>query len=268
MFKDNQLFLGSLKNTWRQGEWRSKYKIEPNKISLRRPNSIPGCDCKQTDQNYSINEQSKDNEHSNKVELNNMKQEAIDCLKDNRENENILNFTDKEITFTNIDEYYKTKRITENEVFITEKFYNDDDIEVMDSYETRAKFVRDLFARETLKDDKCDLGCEWREDADRGANIDCRCRSDAKRCEDGSGCRAAQLCEQGDAKRGEDVGCKCRADAKRCEVGCGCICDQCYSSCWPKDWIKVDYPNARVISINYTSDPHLWRPLWIKENKR
>ncbi|KAJ2946010.1 hypothetical protein O0L34_g4928 [Tuta absoluta] len=55
---------------------------------------------------------------------------------------------------------------------------------------------------------------------------------------------------------------------KECEVGCGCNCDDCYSPCWPKDWIKVDYPEARVISINYTSDPHLWRPIWIKENKR
>ncbi|XP_073963920.1 uncharacterized protein [Choristoneura fumiferana] len=230
---------GSLKNTWRQGEWRSKYKIEPNAISLRRPNSIPGCDCKQTDQNYSINEQNKDNiEYSDKVAVN-IEQDDIDCinLKDNikKENENILNFSDKEISFTNIDEYYKIKRITDNEVFITEKFYNDDEVEVMDSYETQAKFVRDLFARENLKDDKFeDLGC--------------RCRADAK--------------------RSEDAGCTCRTDAKPCEVGCGCICDQCYSSCWPRDWIKVDYPNARVISINYTSDPHLWRPLWIKENKR
>lgn len=61
---------------------------------------------------------------------------------------------------------------------------------------------------------------------------------------------------------------ECVCNKKECEVGCGCTCDECYSSCWPRDWIKQDYPGARVISINYTSDPYLWRPLWVKENKR
>ncbi|XP_039762111.1 uncharacterized protein LOC120635225 isoform X2 [Pararge aegeria] len=59
--------------------------------------------------------------------------------------------------------------------------------------------------------------------------------------------------------------CKC---GMKCEAGCGCICDDCYSPCWPRDWIRVDYPGARVISVNYTSDPYLWRPLWVKESKR
>ncbi|XP_013174481.1 PREDICTED: uncharacterized protein LOC106122889 [Papilio xuthus] len=65
----------------------------------------------------------------------------------------------------------------------------------------------------------------------------------------------------------EDVikNCQCQNDS--C-LGCGCVCDGCYSPCWPRDWIKIDFPGARVLSINYTSDPYLWRPLWIKESKR
>ncbi|XP_063371380.1 uncharacterized protein LOC134659628 [Cydia amplana] len=196
---------GSLGNTWRQGEWRSKYKIEPNKISLRRPSSIPACDCNKAKDAF--------NEDANKIES------IKNSIK--LENENILNFNDKEITFTNIDEYYK-KRITDDEVFITEKFYKDgDQCEVVDNYDAQAKFVRDLFNMENLKVEK----------------------------------------------KGND-NCRCRAEETRCEVGCGCICDECYSACWPRDWIKEDYPHARVISINYTSDPHLWRPLWIKQCKR
>ncbi|XP_063632456.1 uncharacterized protein LOC134803585 [Cydia splendana] len=192
---------GSLGNTWRQGEWRSKYKIEPNKISLRRPNSIPACDC---------NKANVFNEDANKIES------IKNSIK--LDNENILNFNDKEITFTKIDEYYK--RITDDEMFITEKFYKDQ-CEVVDNYDTQAKFVRDLFNMENLK-----------------------------------------------VEKKENDNCRCRAEEKRCEVGCGCICDECYSACWPRDWIKEDYPHARVISINYTSDPHLWRPLWIKQCKR
>ncbi|XP_063390824.1 uncharacterized protein LOC134676381 [Cydia fagiglandana] len=193
---------GSLGNTWRQGEWRSKYKIEPNKISLRRPSSIPACDC---------NKANVFNEDANKIES------IKNSIK--VENENILNFNDKEITFTKIDEYYK--RITDDEMFITEKFYKEDQCEVVDNYDTQAKFVRDLFNMENLK-----------------------------------------------VEKKENDNCRCRAEEKRCEVGCGCICDECYSACWPRDWIKEDYPHARVISINYTSDPHLWRPLWIKQCKR
>ncbi|XP_048003327.1 uncharacterized protein LOC125239727 isoform X2 [Leguminivora glycinivorella] len=195
---------GSLGNTWRQGEWRSKYKIEPNKISLRRPSSIPACDCNKEKHTF--------NEDANNIES------IKNSIK--LENENILNFNDKEITFTNINEYYK-KRISNDDMF-TEKFYKDgDQCEVVDNYDTQAKFVRDLFNMENLK-----------------------------------------------VEKKENDNCRCRAEEKRCEVGCGCICDECYSACWPRDWIKEDYPHARVISINYTSDPHLWRPLWIKQCKR
>lgn len=50
-----------------------------------------------------------------------------------------------------------------------------------------------------------------------------------------------------------------------------CICnteedvkDEPYSECWPKDWIPKDCPGVRVIGITYTTDPYLWRPIWIK----
>lgn len=38
------------------------------------------------------------------------------------------------------------------------------------------------------------------------------------------------------------------------------------SKCWPKDWLPLDCPGVRVIALNYTTDPYLWRPVWI--NKR
>ncbi|KAI4457625.1 hypothetical protein MML48_7g00018531 [Holotrichia oblita] len=41
-----------------------------------------------------------------------------------------------------------------------------------------------------------------------------------------------------------------------------------YSKCWPKDWIPQDCPGARAIALNYTTDPYLWRPLWIKKRNR
>lgn len=41
-----------------------------------------------------------------------------------------------------------------------------------------------------------------------------------------------------------------------------------YSKCWPKDWIPQDCPGARAIALNYTTDPYLWRPVWIKKRNR
>ena len=41
-----------------------------------------------------------------------------------------------------------------------------------------------------------------------------------------------------------------------------------YSSCWPRDWLSKRFPDARVIALNYTTDPYLWRPLWIKKRNR
>lgn len=38
--------------------------------------------------------------------------------------------------------------------------------------------------------------------------------------------------------------------------------------CWPRDWLPQDCPYARVIAINYTTDPYLWRPVWIPERIR
>lgn len=44
--------------------------------------------------------------------------------------------------------------------------------------------------------------------------------------------------------------------------------EETYSKCWPKDWIPVDCPGARAIALNYTTDPYLWRPVWIKKRNR
>lgn len=41
-----------------------------------------------------------------------------------------------------------------------------------------------------------------------------------------------------------------------------------YSWCWPQDWIPRDCPGTRVIALNYTTDPYLWRPLWVKKRNR
>ncbi|XP_055372973.1 uncharacterized protein LOC129606604 [Condylostylus longicornis] len=44
--------------------------------------------------------------------------------------------------------------------------------------------------------------------------------------------------------------------------------EQPYSRCWPGDWLPLDCPGVRVIAVNYTTDPHLWRPIWIKKHHR
>lgn len=40
-----------------------------------------------------------------------------------------------------------------------------------------------------------------------------------------------------------------------------------YSPCWPL-WLEKDCPGARVIALNYTTDPYLWRPIWVKKRNR
>lgn len=44
--------------------------------------------------------------------------------------------------------------------------------------------------------------------------------------------------------------------------------DCSYSKCWPRDWISKDYPDSRVIALNYTTDPYLWCPVWLKKRNR
>lgn len=41
-----------------------------------------------------------------------------------------------------------------------------------------------------------------------------------------------------------------------------------YSRCWPGDWLPLDCPGVRVIAVNYTTDPYLWRPIWIRKRNR
>ncbi|XP_017873107.1 PREDICTED: uncharacterized protein LOC108620704 isoform X1 [Drosophila arizonae] len=44
--------------------------------------------------------------------------------------------------------------------------------------------------------------------------------------------------------------------------------DPNYSKCWPGDWLPLDCPGVRVIAVNYTTDPYLWRPLWKTKEPR
>ncbi|KAL0269580.1 UNVERIFIED_CONTAM: hypothetical protein PYX00_007266 [Menopon gallinae] len=44
--------------------------------------------------------------------------------------------------------------------------------------------------------------------------------------------------------------------------------DDPYTACWPKDWLPQDCPGIRVIAVNYTTDPFLWRPVWITKRIR
>lgn len=41
-----------------------------------------------------------------------------------------------------------------------------------------------------------------------------------------------------------------------------------YSRCWPGDWLPLDCPGVRVIALNYTTDPYLWRPVWVRKRNR
>ncbi|RVE42419.1 hypothetical protein evm_012934 [Chilo suppressalis] len=231
---------GSLSNTWRQGDWRSKYKLEPNKVPLLRPTD---CKC--------------DNEANAKK----LKEYEIDM--------NDAAYKDMEEKL-----YRGIKKILPNEeAFLAEKFYNNtllDQIEVVDNYDTQAKFVRDLFEKEN------GVNCNEARpnEFENLSELNFECVSNEGGCETNEvtcKCKNGNRCEVGEGFSGVNVvaDCECGvSEGKECEVGCGCVCDMCYSSCWPRDWIKEDYPNARVISINYTSDPYLWRPLWIKECKR
>lgn len=178
-----------------------------------------------------------------------------------------------EISYKNIDGDYYKKILPKDEVFITEKFFDHtvlDQVEILDNFETQAQFVRDLFESENrMNDSKCN-----------GVN-----RMNDSKCNGVVNFNEVELNEVNfnevnldevnfnevnlNEVNFNEVDCECKVnEGRRCEVGCGCVCDQCYSTCWPRDWIREDYPEARVISINYTSDPYLWRPLWIKECKR
>ncbi|XP_045480178.1 protein SERAC1 isoform X2 [Harmonia axyridis] len=44
-------------------------------------------------------------------------------------------------------------------------------------------------------------------------------------------------------------------------------CQENLSDCWPRDWIKLDCPNVRVMALNYDTDV-LWCPIWMKQRKR
>lgn len=46
------------------------------------------------------------------------------------------------------------------------------------------------------------------------------------------------------------------------------IARETISQCWPQDWLPLDCPNTRIIALNYDTDPYLWRPIWLKKQKR
>ncbi|KAJ0169765.1 hypothetical protein K1T71_014371 [Dendrolimus kikuchii] len=239
---------GSLGNTWRQGDWKAKYKIDPNMIPLRNHDNTNPCKCNINKETSLIN--------VNECKIND--EYTFENLNEN-------------ITINNLNEL---KKILPNDnSLITEQFYNNTLLEHnVENYETQAKFVQDMFRNEN--------GCDIKESKlnnRNGCNCnnvieinECKCKSkDNKFKIDNNECNVNDdKCNINEVKcKVNEV--KCKIDEqKTCEMGCGCICDDCYSLCWPRDWIKMDYPGARVISINYTSDPYLWRPLWIKGNKR
>lgn len=254
---------GSLANTWRQGEWMPKYGKSPNKVPLHRPHSISTCKCETGE----CGENNKDNDKNYNGDVNNEKEKENDEARDN------LTREESEIQVSNI--YNDIQKILpNNDIFITDKFYNNTLLDQEDgqkneqnnkdscdrmvlskdnlfitenfytnpflnheNYETQAQFVQDLF-KSDMKDNE---HCENNETSEESNDSDVTNSNITSKVAE----------------------CKC-TDC----VGCGCVCDECYSPCWPRDWVRVDYPGARIISINYTSDPYLWRPLWVKEIKR
>lgn len=219
---------GSLGNTWRQGDWRSKYKLDPTKVPLRNHTSH-ACNCKANQEQAYSNIHFKYETTLNETEINETDslKHFNGCLKKILPHENIL---------------------------ITENFYNNTLLNI-NNYESQAKFVAELFKNNCNKN--CDL------------NIDtykCNLYGNSNKCNPFNECK----CKINENCNISECDCNVNGQFKlnKCEVGCGCVCDDCYSSCWPRDWIKEDFPGARVISINYTSDPYLWRPLWVKGSKR
>lgn len=41
-----------------------------------------------------------------------------------------------------------------------------------------------------------------------------------------------------------------------------------FTNCWPRDWLPLDCPYVRVIAISYSTDPYLWRPIWLNKSVR
>lgn len=41
-----------------------------------------------------------------------------------------------------------------------------------------------------------------------------------------------------------------------------------FTNCWPRDWLPLDCPYVQVITISYSTDPYLWRPIWLSKPAR
>ncbi|XP_045781667.1 uncharacterized protein LOC123878506 isoform X2 [Maniola jurtina] len=366
---------GSLGNTWRQGEWHTKYDKQPNKTPLRRPHSIPTCQC--TDEltkcciDNEINVQSDDSDDTSQPNENNdanFKTQRCSgdkknkLLKKNEFNDESYVTNDKYTksdTYTRIEQCWvdKTDEIHEindeidriceirqrnlkddtaiqetcgniakndktsennlrNNEFVHSKnelYDKIKDLEVRLPSSSRQKYTSDITnADEEINDSKANTSLyDTIKDTNLQKNYTSHTDEDLINSEVNSNLydnlqkilpkenllitekfynntllddvdigsyetqaqfvkdlfeNSVKVKSETESEREVKASdCKCEV---KCEPGCGCICDDCYSPCWPKDWIRVDYPGARVISINYTSDPYLWRPLWVKESKR
>lgn len=243
---------GSLDNTWRQGDWKAKYNIDPNIVTLKTHDTTHRCLCFTNKSKERLN--------------NNFSEHGYD--EGNDQNEFKLN-DDTYAYGMNIKENFTIQNLnelkmilpTENSL-ITANFYNntllkqDNDV---DSYDTRHQLVQDTYKNHILnneENDQLENNCK-----ESQSSNDCKCKNGEVYLDNEQKYKDNDINFETDNNEFNNA-------SKTCEVGCGCICDECYSFCWPKDWIKMDFPDARVISINYTSDPYLWKPLWVKGNKR
>lgn len=79
--------------------------------------------------------------------------------------------------------------------------------------------------------------------------------------------KIARLHTTNNSKRKDDESTPCDQLEEDELINCNEQSSEEFSRCWPKDWLPQDFPGARVIGINYTTDK-LWRPLWQKMKLR
>ncbi|CAK1555983.1 unnamed protein product [Leptosia nina] len=260
---------GSLGNTWRQGEWKSNYKIDPEIVTLKTHSNTNDKTEEATDKNaeddlkhiidssFNFNNtvQIKDatEEFNSGILKNNIKgmreqqdfKDRTTSFKEEMANfrEKMDKFKEKTDNCANGEMNEELKEMFKDNLDNVNEFYED----IKRILPNDNLFITEKFYNNTLLDQVEIVG-----NYESQANF---VRDLFKNSCD----------EKNKVMDNDNESCECDSV---CEVGCGCVCDKCYSPCWPRDWIKEDFPGARVISINYTSDPYLWRPLWIKEIKR
>ncbi|GBP55254.1 Protein SERAC1 [Eumeta japonica] len=223
--------MRSLANTWRQGDWRCKYKIQPEIVPLRKhPVAQCGCDDKSSSRNVANNDivYCRDGEVNDENYFND-KDSLLEDVKPDNDNKDCD--IGKEIFFD---------RVLSKDKIFDERFAKTlmDRVKIVENYGAE-NFLENFLIQNIGNDDYLDKDEEF---------------------------TAKMELEDHQEVDDKERACECQTEA--CSDGCGCICSRCYSSCWPRDWLRVDHPDCRVISINYTSDPYLWRPIWVRECKR